>query len=178
MGFLDEVFSLAIQSCNMYLDNGDEPKAQLWLQQALAHPKDLLSPERLRALVFTTARHMIFKGDHSSVLNSYAHNGICPTNDHLKRRAVLDAACIGLAYLGKRLTHEAELEAIFISEQLQHLTPNQQLDFAVEGAAQIATELNLDHVTESLRDFVRKRNFTHVRHIPLAFKHLKRLANA
>ena len=78
IGSLDEVFSFAIQCCNMHLDNGDEAKAMQWLQQAKASPKELLSPERSRALLFTTARHMFYTKEFATIIDSYLRDGISP----------------------------------------------------------------------------------------------------
>jgi DNA-binding SARP family transcriptional activator len=175
MGFIDEAFSLAIQTCNLHLDHGNSGKAHFWLSQALSIPAELVTPERKRALLFTKARCSLLEGDHAAVLRAYESAAVSPVEDPLWRRAIMDSACIGLAHLGLNQTESARREASFIAKQLTAIHINQQLDFAIDAAEGIASKLSLTDVSSVLRSLVQRRQHFRVRHIPSSFTYLQNL---
>lgn len=171
-GLLDEVFSLAIQCCNMNLDFNNEHDAIRWHREALQVPTQILSPERLRALAFTSCRLSLRAGHFEKATHHYSELGIQPEEDQLRRRAALDAAILGLACLGTQHIDEAAKKAVFILDIAGSLPLTPQLDFAIDAAAYISHTLDLTSLLASLRLLAAKRAALARSFIAPSFVHL------
>ena len=175
MGFQDEAFSLAIQTCNLHLDHGNSSKAHAWLSNALSIPSELVSPERKRALLFTKARYSLLERNYASVLLAYESASVTPVEDSLRRRAIMDSACIGLAHLGLSQPEQARREASFIANQLTTIRINPQLYFAIDAAGTIASALSLADVSSAIRSLVQWGEHFQFQYIPSTFTYLQNL---
>jgi hypothetical protein len=144
----------------------------------LSIPAELVTPERKRALLFTRARCLLSEGNNAAALLAYESEAILPANDYLKRRSLVDSACLGLAHLGLDHNKQASSYASFIAQQLTSIRINQQLFFAIDSSARIAEALSLSEVSSALHSIVRKHAPLERQYIPPSFAYLKALVAA